>query len=109
MRSVVREYSILYFLLQPKNTYEDIEPNIESELQHYVQSINQKVSISSAAKSKYLAFSLSPFAQWKTNFRVLNSSIIRMALLSSDGRITEANVDNEMIISKKHTIEFKDL
>lgn len=85
-----------YQLPSLKDRVEDIEPNIEFELQRYAQSMNRKVSFSSAAKSKYLAFSLSSFAQWKTNFRDLNSSITRMAILSTGGRITEANVDNEI-------------
>ncbi len=85
-----------YQLPSLKDRSEDIEPNIEFELQRYAQNNNQKVSFSRAAKSKYLAFSLSSFALWKSNFRDLNSSITRMAILSTGGRITETNVDNEI-------------
>ncbi len=85
-----------YQLPSLKDRYEDIEPNIEYELQHYAQTMNQKVSFNITAKSKYLAFSLSSFAQWKANFRDLNSSITRMATLATGGRITEELVDHEI-------------
>lgn len=85
-----------YQLPSLKDRYEDIEPNIEYELRRYSQDNNQKVSFNNTAKSKYLAFSLSSYAEWKANFRDLNSSITRMATLSSGGRITEGIVDNEI-------------
>ena len=85
-----------YQLPSLRDRYEDIEPNIEFELNRYALHNNQKVGFSSTAKSKYLAFSLSSYADWKANFRDLNSSITRMATLSNGGRITEANVDNEI-------------
>jgi len=85
-----------YQLPSLKDRFEDIEPNIQYELMRYAQTNNQKVSFNSAAKSKYLAFSLSSYAEWKANFRDLNSSITRMATLSTGGRITEEIVDSEI-------------
>ncbi len=85
-----------YQLPSLKDRYEDIEPNIQFELMRYAQTNNQKVSFNSVAKSKYLAFSLSSYAEWKANFRDLNSSITRMATLATGGRITEGSVDNEI-------------
>ncbi|RVU84680.1 AAA family ATPase [Leucothrix sargassi] len=85
-----------YQLPSLRERYEDIEPNIEYELNRYAQSNNQKVSFNSTAKSKYLSFSLSSYADWKANFRDLNSSITRMATLSNGGRINEAVVDKEI-------------
>ena len=85
-----------YQLPSLKDRYEDIEPNIQFELLRYAQNNNQKVSFNSTAESKYLAFSLSSYAEWKANFRDLNSSITRMATLSTGGRITEDNVENEI-------------
>jgi len=85
-----------YQLPSLKSRYEDIEPNIEYELRRYAQNNNQKISFNSIAWSKYLAFSLSSYAEWKANFRDLNSSIIRMATLANGGRITEELVDNEI-------------
>lgn len=85
-----------YQLPSLKDRFEDIEPNVDFELQRYAHQSNQKVSFNSAAKSKYLAFSLSSYAHWKANFRDLNSSITRMATLADGGRITETNVDNEI-------------
>ncbi len=85
-----------YQLPSLKERYEDIEPNIEYELQRYAQDMNHKIGFNSSAKSKYLAFSLSSFAEWKANFRDLNSSITRMATLATGGRITESIVDHEI-------------
>jgi transcriptional regulatory protein RtcR len=85
-----------YQLPSLRDRYEDIEPNIEFELNRYAQNTNQKVSFNSSAKSKYLSFSLSSYADWKANFRDLNSSITRMATLSNGGRINEATVDKEI-------------
>ncbi|MCL4153261.1 UNVERIFIED_CONTAM: hypothetical protein GTU68_012882 [Idotea baltica] len=85
-----------YQLPSLKDRIEDFDPNIEYELRRYSQENSQKVSFNSTAKSKYLAFSLSSYAEWKANFRDLNSSITRMATLSNGGRITEVIVDNEI-------------
>lgn len=85
-----------YALPSLRDRYEDIEPNIEYELNRYAQNTQQKVSFNSSAKSKYLSFSLSSYADWKANFRDLNSSITRMATLSTGGRINEAIVDKEI-------------
>jgi transcriptional regulatory protein RtcR len=85
-----------YQLPSLRDRYEDIEPNIEFELNRYAQNTNQKVSFNSTAKSKYLSFSLSSYADWKANFRDLNSSITRMATLSNGGRINEMTVDKEI-------------
>ena len=85
-----------YELPSLRDRYEDIEPNIEYELNRYAQNTQQKVSFNSTAKSKYLSFSLSSYAEWKANFRDLNSSITRMATLSTGGRINETVVDKEI-------------
>ncbi len=85
-----------YQLPSLKERFEDIEPNIEYELRRYAQNTNQKVGFNRTAKSKYLAFSLSSYAEWKANFRDLNSSITRMATLAHGGRITEEIVDHEI-------------
>ena len=85
-----------YQLPSLKNRFEDIEPNLDYELHRYAKDTNQKVSFNRAAKSKYLAFSLSTFADWKGNFRDLNSSITRMSTLAKGGRISESGVDAEI-------------
>ena len=85
-----------YQLPSLRDRYEDIEPNVEFELNRYAQNTNQKVSFNSTAKSKYLSFSLSSYADWKANFRDLNSSITRMATLATGGRINETIVDREI-------------
>ena len=86
-----------YQLPSLKDRYDDIEPNIEYELQRYMQQTQQKISFNRQAHSRYLAFSLSSYAEWKGNFRDLNSSITRMAILADGGRITESIVDKEIL------------
>ena len=44
-----------------------------------------------------MQFAYSPVALWRANFRDLNSSITRMATLSTGGRITEEIVAGEII------------
>ena len=86
-----------YRLPSLKDRQEDIEPNIEYELMRYAQTHNQKIGFNRAARSKYQSFALSNNAEWKANFRDLNSSITRMATLSTGGRINEANVEGEIL------------
>ena len=85
-----------YQLPALKDRPQDIEPNLDYELRQFARQMNQKVSFNLAAKSKYLAFALSSYAQWSANFRDLNASITRMATLADSGRITEEIVDNEL-------------
>ena len=85
-----------YQLPALKDRAEDIEPNLDYELHKFSLSMNHKVSFNRTAKSKYLAFALSSYAQWKANFRDLNASVTRMATLANNGRISEAIVDNEL-------------
>ncbi|HHJ19060.1 MAG TPA: AAA family ATPase [Gammaproteobacteria bacterium] len=79
-----------------KDRIEDLAPNIEHELEQYTRKVGHKVSFNKGAKEKYLHFAHSDQALWKANFRDLNSSITRMATLSSGGRITEEIVQKEI-------------
>jgi transcriptional regulatory protein RtcR len=75
---------------------EDLEPNLDFELERYARENSQQIRFNVEARQRYLAFSMSPEARWIGNFRELSSSIIRMATLSESGRITEANVQEEI-------------
>lgn len=75
---------------------EDIEPNIEYELKKFEKRSGRRVTFSADAKQTYLKFALSPESTWTGNFRDLNASIIRMATLSTGGRITVEVVNQEI-------------
>jgi transcriptional regulatory protein RtcR len=85
-----------YQLPSLKQRIEDLEPNIEHELQQFTVKAGYKVSFNKAAREQYLKFARSPEAIWRANFRDLNSSIIRMATLTTGGRITEELVTEEI-------------
>ncbi|GAB2191421.1 DNA-binding transcriptional regulator RtcR [Sessilibacter sp. MAH1] len=85
-----------YYLPSLKERLEDLEPNIDYELERYSSKENSLVSFNTNARSKYLQFARSPQASWRGNFRDLNASIIRMATLSSGGRINEQVVTEEI-------------
>lgn len=86
-----------YRLPSLKERIEDLEPNIEHELQKFTRAAGFKVSFNQAARAAYLRFAHSQHALWRANFRDLNSSITRMATLSTGGRITEEIVAGEII------------
>ncbi len=75
---------------------EDIEPNVSYELERFAQAENRQVRLNKEARDRFLQFSQSPEATWKANFRDLNAAITRMATLASRGRITIAEVDEEI-------------
>lgn len=84
-----------------KERKEDIAPNLEFELRKFEQRTNQRVTFNQEAKTLYLQFAESSEAAWSGNFRDLNSSVIRMATLSSQGRITEEIVQAEILRLKQ--------
>ncbi len=74
---------------------EDIAPNLDYELAKYTQSYRKKIRFKRKAKSQYLHFAESENSPWHGNFRDLNASVIRMAVLSEQGIITEMQVAQE--------------
>ena len=75
---------------------EDIEPNVDYELQRYMQNQQSQVRFDKDARTRYLRFASSPEAEWRGNFRELGASIARMATLAENGRITGLLVDEEI-------------
>ncbi|PID64022.1 MAG: transcriptional regulator [Gammaproteobacteria bacterium] len=75
---------------------EDIAPNLDYELAKYTQTYRKKIRFNRKAKSQYLRFAESENSPWHSNFRDLNASVIRMAVLSEQGVITETQVSQEM-------------
>ncbi|CAM2139441.1 DNA-binding transcriptional activator RtcR [Pararobbsia alpina] len=75
---------------------EDIEPNLDYELDRFVEANGERVRFNVEAKRRYLDFATSTHALWPGNFRELSASVTRMATLSDAGRITEANAVEEV-------------
>lgn len=85
-----------YKLPALRERIEDFEPNLDYELEKFSRKAGHMVSFNKAAREKYIDFATSANALWTANFRDLNSSVIRMATLSSGGRISEAIVEEEI-------------
>lgn len=81
---------------------EDIEPNIEYELEKFARNNNSLVTFTTDARQRFLAFSHAKEAVWSANFRDLNAAIIRMATLAVGGRITLADVEEEILRLRTH-------
>ncbi|WP_413482988.1 RNA repair transcriptional activator RtcR [Morganella psychrotolerans] len=75
---------------------EDIEPNVDYELAKYSRDQQTSVRFDSDARQIYLAFSCSPQALWRGNFRELGASVTRMATFAESGRITTVLVQEEI-------------
>ncbi len=86
----------VYELPGLKERKEDLEPNLDYELAQYARVYGTHVSFSSEARKAYLQFAFSRDAVWTGNFRDLNASVIRMATLCDGGRITAADVEQEI-------------
>jgi transcriptional regulatory protein RtcR len=79
-----------------KERPEDIEPNLQFEIDQFARKTGRQITFSNEARRKFLAFALSPAAEWKGNFRDLNAALSRMATLSLGGRISEEIVAEEI-------------
>ena len=75
---------------------EDIEPNLDYELARFAKKHGKHVTFNKEAKNLFLQYALSPAARWEGNFRELNAMIVRMATLSSGGRIDLETVREEL-------------
>jgi transcriptional regulatory protein RtcR len=79
-----------------KNRSEDIEPNLDFELDRFAEKAGRRVTFSKEARDTFLAFALSPTANWSGNFRDLNAAVARMATLAPGGRISNHIVEEEI-------------
>ncbi len=75
---------------------EDIEPNLDFELLAFERSQGTKVTFNREAKARFIEFAISPRAAWRGNFRDLVAAVTRMATLAQTGRITLAEVEEEI-------------
>lgn len=75
---------------------EDIEPNLDYELDRFTRASGRKVTLNREARQRFLTFAVSPSARWPANFRDLSAAVTRMATLAPAGRITVAEVSEEI-------------
>ncbi len=75
---------------------EDVAPNLDYELERHVSSTGRKVTMNQQAREAFLKFAESPTTPWSANFRDLGAAVTRMATMASGGRITVAEVDEEI-------------
>ena len=80
-----------------RDRLEDLEPNVEHELERWSAQVGRRVHFSAEARRRYLDFATSAEAAWRGNFRDLNGSITRLCTLAEGGRITEADVEGEIV------------
>jgi len=83
-------------LLPLRERLEDIEPNLTYELEAASRVMGAQVTMSREAKDRFLRFATSSEARWSGNFRDLNAAVTRMATLSKGGRISVAEVEDEI-------------
>ena len=74
---------------------EDIEPNLAFEIENARLRLGTMIRFSKEARDRYLQFAIRE-AEWRANFRDLNSSVMRMATLADGGRISREVVDQEI-------------
>ncbi len=75
---------------------EDIEPNLEHELVSAAKRTGKHIAFNKEARERFLAYALDPRTRWDGNFRDLNAMVTRMATLADGGRISLADVDEEI-------------
>ena len=75
---------------------EDIEPNLDYELIRFSEKTGKHISFNKEARQRFLSFALDPNNPWSGNFRDLNAMVVRMATLADGGRITLADVNEEI-------------
>lgn len=75
---------------------EDLEPNLDFELERCARAMNLRVTLSREARQSFLSFATSKAARWPGNFRDLGAAVRRMATLARGGRISEADVEEEL-------------
>lgn len=79
-----------------KDRREDIEPNIDYELEQFGERFGSRITFNREARDAFTSFAISSAATWPGNFRDLNAAITRMATLAEGGRISEADVKQEV-------------
>ncbi|MCC7139001.1 MAG: sigma 54-interacting transcriptional regulator [Planctomycetes bacterium] len=96
-RDLLARIDLWTFSLPPlRERPEDVEPNLDFELEAASRTLERRVTMSREARAAFLAFATSARGVWAGNFRDLNAAVLRMATLASGGRVTEADVREEV-------------
>ena len=88
-----------YHLPPLRDRVEDIEPNLDFEIENARMRLGTMIRFSKEARDRYLSFAVRE-AEWRANFRDLNSSVLRMSTLADGGRISKGLVDQEIELLK---------
>ena len=75
---------------------EDIEPNLDYELEKWHARTGKRLSFNKEARARFLAWALDPATPWRGNFREFNACVTRLATLADGGRVTVADVEEEI-------------
>lgn len=79
-----------------RNRLEDIEANLGHELLRAEKSLGIRVGFNADAADAWLRFARAPKTTWPGNFRDFGGAILRLCTLAPRGRITRAQVDEEI-------------
>ena len=66
---------------------EDIEPNLDYELEQFMEKTGRRIRFNREARELFLALATGPEAAWCGNFRDLSAAVMRMGTLAGEGRI----------------------
>lgn len=75
---------------------EDLHANLKYELAQAERTLGVRVGFNADAAEAWLRFSRAPDTTWPGNFRDFGGSILRLCTLAPRGRITRAQVDEEI-------------
>lgn len=75
---------------------EDIEPNLDYELAKAAKRTGRHFAFNREARERFLAFARDPSTRWEGNFRDLNAMVTRLTTLADGGRISSADVEEEL-------------
>ena len=75
---------------------EDMEVNLEHELARSEQVLGTRIGFNADAASAWLRFARAPDTAWPGNFRDFGGAILRLCTLAPRGRITLAQVNEEI-------------
>jgi transcriptional regulatory protein RtcR len=89
-----------YHLPSLKDRIEDLEPNLDFEIDKARERLGTMIRFSREARERYVRFATEE-AEWRANFRDLNSSVTRMATLADGGRISLDVVTNEIALLRR--------
>ncbi len=75
---------------------EDIEDNLRFELSRAEKKLGVRVGFNADAAQEWLRFARAPSTPWPGNFRDFSGAVMRLCTLAPRGRITRAQVREEM-------------